>query len=61
MNIQVTVRNVYGNTMVYPVCETAIKFTKLTGRKTFTHSDLCLIESLGYTVENVAQALKRSA
>lgn len=48
----------YGTIFVYPVCEMAIKFTTLTGRKTFTHSDLCVIESMGYTINCINQPAK---
>lgn len=51
--IQVTVKNVYGTEMVYPVCETAKIFTSLTGKKTFTDSDLTDIKRLGFNVEYV--------
>lgn len=51
MKIQVAEKSVYGNILVYPVCEKAILFAKLLNKKTFTHADLCTIEALGYTIE----------
>jgi len=51
---QVEVRSVYGNLTIYPINEQAKLFAKLTGKKTFSHADLCTIEALGFTVEEVA-------
>lgn len=48
--IVIEVRDVYGNQLVYPVCDTAKRFCRLTGRKTFTHADLIEIEGLGYLI-----------
>lgn len=48
--ITVTIRNVYGNELIDPLCETAQLFTKLTGRKTLTRSDIHWIKQLGYEV-----------
>lgn len=51
--IKVRVKNVYGRDAVYPACPTAVLFSRIIGQKTFTHRDLCLIEELGYTIEQV--------
>ncbi len=53
MEIKVIVKNVYGNTNVYPACPTAKILCQLTGRKTLTHTDLQNIKALGYNVVNV--------
>ena len=53
MKIQITVKNVYGNKTIYPVCEQAKLFAKLAGTKTLTHAALCTIEALGYNIEAV--------
>lgn len=53
MTIKVRVKNQYGHDRVFPACPTAILFSRLIGQKTFTHRDLCLIEELGYTIEQV--------
>lgn len=47
------IRTVYGNDMVYPVCETAKLFAGLTGTKTFSVNHIRLIELLGYVIEFV--------
>jgi hypothetical protein len=55
--VWVSVRNVYGNEMIYPANETASKFAQLTGKKTFSLADLRTIRELGYTVEPVLNTL----
>jgi len=50
MEIIVCIRNVYGNELIYPVCETAKLFADLTGRKTLSPADIGVIEKLGFTV-----------
>lgn len=47
-HIITTTKNVYGNDLTYPVCETAKTFTKMLGRKTLTRDDLIYIRELGY-------------
>lgn len=49
--IKVTIKNVYGNDYIYPVCEKAKLFTKITGRKTLSRETLEIIKELGYEVE----------
>lgn len=51
MKIIVDVRNVYGNEMIYPFCETALILIKLTGKRTFSRDDITNIKALGYSVE----------
>ena len=48
--ITVYYKNVYGNELCYPKCETAKKLVKLTDSKTFTHTHLNDIRSLGYEI-----------
>jgi len=50
-NIKVKKREVYGKELIYPVCQKALNFTRLTGRKTLTPSDLFIIANLGYSVD----------
>jgi len=57
MSITVSIRNVYGNERIYPVCENAQKFCKLTGKQTLSRSDINVIKSLGYSVSIEAQEL----
>jgi hypothetical protein len=51
MNITVELKNVYGNRLIYPVCEQAQLFAKLVGTKTLTTQHVDCIKKLGYTVE----------
>lgn len=57
MEIQVIVKSVYGNTLVYPVCDKAKLLAKLVGKKTFTVESLRIIIDLGYTVTYIAQTI----
>ena len=49
----VSVRNVYGNDMVYPVNETAKLFAKIAGTKTLRGETLMYAEALGFDIEQV--------
>jgi len=53
MKIKVVWKNVFGNYLLYPVCDTAKKLAKLTRSKTFNHYHTEVIESLGYEMEVV--------
>lgn len=57
MNIVVCIRNVYGNELIYPVCDTAKLLAKLAGRKTLGLGDIKTIEALGYVIHVQAQKL----
>lgn len=56
MKIQVEIRNVYGNEMVYPVCHHAKFLAAMAGAKTFTREKVRLIQANGYEIEVVANA-----
>jgi len=51
MKIQVEVKDVYGTTKVYPVCQKAKLFSKIANTKTLTEETLKNIERLGYQLE----------
>lgn len=51
MKIIVAIRNVFGNELIYPVCEKAKLFSQLCGGKTFSPTNIRAIKALGYTVE----------
>lgn len=51
--VKVTIRNVYGKQLIYPVNDDAQKFTKLLGKKTIDQSELEVIKSLGFEIELV--------
>ena len=50
MNIEVEVRDVYGQTVFYPMCNTAKLFAQIAGTKTLTTDVLNKIRELGYSV-----------
>jgi hypothetical protein len=56
MQIYIEVKSVYGKTLIYPACDKAVLFCKLTGNKTLSHADLIAIERLGYTIETKTPA-----
>jgi histone H3/H4 len=50
MNIQIEIKNVYGNELIYVTAsETAKTIQKLTGRKTLTRRDIQAFKELGFT------------
>ena len=53
--IQVQIKTVYGQEMIYPVCETAKFFAALAQQKTLTKTEINLIKNQGYTIEVVSQ------
>jgi len=54
MSIIVRIKNVYGQDLVYPVCEKARHFATLTGKKTLTGYALRTIENLGFEIYTVS-------
>ena len=53
--IEIEVRNIYGESKVYPVCDKAKTFASIAGTTTLTHGTLCLVERLGYVIMNVTK------
>ena len=51
MKIQIEMKEVYGETKVYPMCEKAKLFARIAGTKTLTRPVLEDIERLGYQLE----------
>lgn len=49
--VMVEVRNVYGNTTIYPANPAAERFAAIAGKKTFNNTDLMNIQALGFVVE----------
>lgn len=46
--IQVKLKNVYGKTLIYPVCPNAKRFAQLANTTTLTVESLRIIEKLGF-------------
>ena len=51
MTITVDIKTVYGNELIYPVCEQAHVFAEIAGTKTLTRYTLTRIKELGYDIE----------
>lgn len=51
--LKVTVKNVYGNDLIYPACEQSKLLCQLANAKTFTDHAYMLCKQLGYTFELV--------
>ena len=49
--IHVEKKNVYGNELIYPVCQRAKRFAILTGQKTLSDGAIFQIKRLGYSVK----------
>ena len=52
-SILIEVKESYGRKVIYPACDNAEPFARLSGCKTLTHAALELIEQLGYTIDTV--------
>jgi hypothetical protein len=50
MTITVRRKTVYGNEIIYPVCDTAINLTLLGNSKTLTPRQVNIIKALGYKI-----------
>jgi hypothetical protein len=50
LQITLKTKSVYGNDLIYPMCETSQKLANLINKKTFSNYDLKIIESLGYQI-----------
>jgi hypothetical protein len=55
--IEVRVKDVYGNQMIYPVCDAAKVFAAIAGTKTLTQQTLLLIKQLGYDINIAPQSI----
>lgn len=49
--VLVEVRNVYGNTTIYPANAAAERFAAIAGKKTLNNTDLMNIQALGFVIE----------
>ena len=49
--IHIEKKNVFGNTLIYPVCLRAKLLTQLTGNTTLTRDSIYLIKQLGYKLK----------
>ena len=58
LEIIVKLKNVYGNELVYPANDRAEMFLNLTGKKTFSRTELEILKKVGYAVKFEAQKLE---
>ena len=56
-NLEVMVKNVYGNDLIYPQCEQAKKLANFKGTKTFTDLDLKRFNAMGYEFNTATHTL----
>lgn len=52
-SILIEVKQSYGRNVIYPACNNAETFAKLSGCKTLTKETLALVEQLGYTIDTI--------
>ena len=57
MNLTVKIKNVYGIPRIYPVCEKAELFARISGNKTLLPVDIELIKKLGYKLTTESEAI----
>lgn len=53
MKVEISIRNVYGRELIYPVNDTAKKLAELIGHVTFTPKQLKIIHLLGFEIVQV--------
>jgi len=58
MILYITIKNVYGNEMIYPACEKSKAFLNALGLKTFTVNAKLAAKALGYNFEQVINEVK---
>jgi hypothetical protein len=56
-DIYVKKKNVYGNELVYPDCNTSTLLSKLMPTKTFSSDDIRILKLLGYKLKTKAEEL----
>ena len=54
MEIELIIKNVFGNELVYPACYQGKTLAKFKGTKTFTDADLKVLKDLGYKFKWIA-------
>ena len=53
MKIQITIKNVYGKELIYPMCKTSKVFSDIAKTKTLSIEVLRSLKSIGYTITEV--------
>lgn len=58
MKVQVRIKSVYGNELIYPFNAQADAFAAIAGTKTLSRQNLALIKGLGYEIEVIQDQVK---
>ena len=58
MEIQIEIKNIYGENKFYPICEKSRVFADLLEQKTLTKRDLEQIKKLGFQITLVQQKIE---
>ena len=53
--LQVMIKNVYGNDLIYPACDTTKMITELTGAKTLVPHQIKILKKNGYNLEVITE------
>ena len=56
-HITVKIKDVYGTSLVYPVCEDAQRFAKIAGKKTLSRAVILTIKAMGFDVKVKGETL----
>lgn len=56
--ITVSIKSVYGNQTIYPICDKARIFATMLGQKTLTAHDIANIKRLGFSVKVQVEEIK---
>ena len=57
MELTVKIKNVYGIPRIYPVCNNAQLFARISGNKTLLPVDIELIKKLGYNLKTESEVV----
>lgn len=59
MKVLVNIKQLYGDTNIYPACPRSESFARIAGTKTLTWEMLKEIRTLGYDIVNIAPPMGR--
>jgi hypothetical protein len=51
MKLLVEIKSVYGNELIYPMCDRSRMFAELVGRKTLSPRQVEVIKQMGFEIE----------
>ncbi len=53
--LQVIIKSVYGNDLIYPACDTSKLITELTGTKTLVPHQIKILKKNGFNIEVITE------